>query len=107
MLPKKNRVDRKLIEQIFKIGRFVNSQNLSFKFLLGKDRAQKRISFVVPKSVSRSAVKRNLLRRRGYTALREHFNDFPAGLSGVFIFKTSTGTTPELEKEIKIILSKL
>lgn len=105
MLLKKNRVDRKSIEKIFKTGRFVNSPNLSFKFIINKDKIERRISFVVPKSVSKNAVKRNFLRRHGYFILRKHLADFPLGVNGVFLFKNFL--TTELEKEIKIILNKL
>lgn len=106
MLPKKNRVDKKTIEKIFQEGSFVNSSNLTLKFL--KKRAgEKRISFIAPKSVARLAVQRNFLRRLGYRALTKQLDKFPLGFVGVFIFKKNIDSVQEIEKEIKIILTKL
>jgi|SRR3989344_2205506 len=109
MLPKENRADKKAIEKIFKEGKFINSPNLTFKFILSRNNA-KRISFIVPKTVAKLATKRNLLRRRGYSALEKHINHFPAGLTGAFIFKKPENDVSILENEIKtvfrIILSR-
>jgi len=106
MFPKKNRVDRKIIDKIFKEGRFVNSSNLTFKFLV-ENGSNRRISFIAPKSAAKLAVKRNLLRRRGYSALERHIEQFPPGLIGVFIFKKAINSVFEIENEIKNILNKL
>lgn len=106
MIPKVNRVDRKSIDQIFKTGRFVNSTNLTFKFLKSPTLNSYRISFVAPKSVAKLAVKRNLLRRRGYNALKK-INTTPFGIIGIFVFKNSLVSISELENEIKTIFSKI
>jgi len=124
MLPKKNRADKKQVEEIFKKGVFINSTNLTFKFVLiignkdflgAKNEAslplQKplfpRISFIAPKSVAKLAVKRNLLRRRGYAALKKYIQYFPTGCLGVFVFKKPIKSVLEIEKEIEFILNKL
>jgi len=106
MLPKKNRVDKKTIEKIFKEGKFVGSPNLTLKFLI-TNRDKNQISFITPKIVSKKAVKRNLLRRRGYAVLEKYFNKFPAGFLGVFIFKKYQDNILIIENEIKNILSKI
>jgi len=107
MLPKKNRADKKQIEKIFKEGRFLTSPNLTFKFIITSGSKGLRISFIAPKSVAKLAVQRNLLRRRGYSALEKQINKFPAGLIGAFIFKKSINSVAEAENEIKTILTKL
>ena len=106
MLPKKNRADKKAVETIFKEGKFLNSPSLTFKYLICGDK-DFRISFISPKSISKLAVKRNLLRRRGYKALENLFSSFPAGIMGVFIFKKYQDDVSILENEIKTILSKI
>lgn len=118
MLSKINRSDRRDIERIFEFGRFVNSQNLSLKFLPERTKSKK-ISFIVPKIVSKKAVVRNLLRRRGYAVLKKYFSHIPFGFIGVFIFgkksiiffgkrKTKTyNPILNLENEIKNILTKI
>ncbi len=106
MLPKKNRVDRKGVEKIFKEGEFLSSPNLSFKYVKGVANERK-ISFVAPKSVAKLAVKRNLLRRRGYSALAKHLDQFPAGILAVFIFKKYQDDLSVLENEIKGAISRI
>lgn len=118
MLLKKNRADRKAVEKIFKEGKFVNSQNLTLKFIKTES-VYPQISFVAPKTVSKKAVIRNLLRRRGYAVLKPYLNTFPAGFTGIFVFgkkskdifggKKNKTTNPiqNLNEEIKVILSKL
>ena len=107
MLPKKNRADKKAVAEVFKEGKFLNSGNLTFKFVPNSGLALPRISVIVPKTISKKAVERNFLRRRGYRILKKYLDQFPAKLSGVFIFKKPISSILEIENEIKIILSKL
>ncbi|MCM2338945.1 MAG: ribonuclease P protein component [Burkholderiales bacterium] len=119
MLPKENINNTKQIEQIFKSGHFVNSTNLTFKFFILSKNKNKRISFITPKTVSKKAVERNLLRRRGYYVLKNYFNLLPAGIMGVFIFgkksvdifgglkNKKNNPISNLDKEIKVILEKI
>ncbi|HEY4513357.1 MAG TPA: ribonuclease P protein component [Candidatus Paceibacterota bacterium] len=105
MLPKKNRAGTKAVEKIFKEGRVFSSPNLTFKWVL-ISAGKKEISFIVPKSVARLAVKRNSLRRLGYNILKKYINDFPDGVSGVLVFKKYQDNALLLENEIKSILAK-
>ncbi len=131
MLPKKNRADKKAIETIFKIGRFISSPNLTLKYLtltplLIKEMGEiVRISFIAPKTASKKAVVRNLLRRRGYSVLEKYLDQFPTGFVGAFIlgkksveifggrrlarYSGNKTYNPilNLENEIKILLNKL
>ena len=106
MLPKKNRMNKKGIDLIFKEGKSVFSPNLTFKFLITKLLVP-RISFIAPKAVAKLAVKRNLLRRCGYSALKKHISRFPLGITGVFIFKKYQDDISVIENEIKNILDKI
>lgn len=107
MLSKKNRVDKKKIDLIFKEGKFLISPSLTFKFLLTDAPNQARISFIAPKSVAKLATKRNRLRRCGYNALRKYIHAFPAGMLGAFVFKSHVEDVLMLENEIKNILNKV
>jgi ribonuclease P protein component len=107
MLKKKNRANKKDIDLLFKQGKFFNSPNLTFKFIIGNNSSVPRISFITPKSVTRLAVKRNLLRRRGYNVLRKYISQFPLGTLGVFVFKKYQDDKLIIENEIKNILSKI
>lgn len=107
MLPKKNRVDKKGVDFIFKKGNFIVSPSFAFKFILIKNSPQPRISFITPKNIAKMAVKRNLLRRRGYSVLKRYIDQFPSGILGVFIFKKPEEDVLKIENEIKTILNKI
>ena len=107
MLSKKNRTNKKTVEQIFKEGRFLNSPTLTFKFILTNKITLPRISFIAPKNIAKLAVKRNLLRRHGYGVLKKYIHNFPAGLIGVFVFKKFEDNVSILENEIKTTLNKI
>jgi len=107
MLPKKNRADRKMVEKIFKEGKFFVSPSLTFKFIKENKQTNPHVSFIAPKSVAKLAVKRNLLRRRGYSVLNKYIKHFPFEVCGVFVFKKYQDNLLIIENEIKNILSKI
>lgn len=106
MLSKKNRVGTKEVDRIFKEGRSLSSPNLLFKYIRTED-ADWRISFLSPKSGAKKAVARNLLRRRGYSALEKCAAPVPPGVVGVFVFKKYQDDALTLQNEIKAILAKI
>ena len=107
MLSKKNRVDKKGVDLVFKKGGLINSPTFSFKFILDSSYFSPRISFIVSKKISKLAVRRNFLRRKGYLALEKHINKFPSGFLGVFVFKKAEENVLKIENEIKEILNKI
>ncbi len=107
MLPKNRRAGTQEVDQIFKEGRSVTSSTFHFKFIRRKDSLPPKVSFVAPKGIAKIAVKRNLLRRRGYLALKKRINGFPLGISGVFIFKKYQDDSSIISDEIKAILDKI
>ncbi len=118
MLSKKNRVNKKLIDIIFKEGKFINSPNLTLKFIKEGFLSPK-IAFITPKTTSKKAIDRNLLRRRGYFIIKKYLKCFPTGFDGAFVFGKKSmeifggkknkikNPVKSLENEIKIILYKL
>ncbi len=106
MLPKKNRANTKEVDKIFKEGRFISSPSLTFKYFKNSTKETK-ISFVAPKNIAKLAVRRNFLKRRGYSVLKKYLNQFPAGLTGVFVFKKHQDDVSIIENEIKNILKKI
>ncbi|MEK7564547.1 MAG: ribonuclease P protein component [Patescibacteria group bacterium] len=114
MLAKKNRLDKKGVDLVFKLcppsgnrGFLLFSTHLTFKFLKEEQNTDPRISFIASKGVVKLAVKRNLLRRSGYSALAKHIQTLPSCISGVFIFKKYQDDVSILENEIKTILHKV
>lgn len=121
MLPKVNRPIKKDVEEIFKDGFFVASPNLTLKFKENRLKNTKTIGFITPKTVSKKATDRNLLRRRGYKAIYPIISAFPESFLGVFIFGKKSmeifgRKTPKqakidsilaLNSEIRLILDKI
>ncbi|OGI94637.1 hypothetical protein A3A03_01185 [Candidatus Nomurabacteria bacterium RIFCSPLOWO2_01_FULL_40_18] len=105
MLPKKNRATTLEVEKIFKASKLLSSSSLSFRYFKNSGQ-QTKISFIAPKSVAKLAVGRNMLRRRGYSALEKHLPRFPA-VTGVFVFKKYQNDTSILSNEIENILNKI
>ena len=106
MLSKKNRVDKKTADLIFRSGKFVGSKNLTLKFIKNDNTATK-VSFIAPKSVFKKAVRRNFLRRKGYNALKKYFSKLPKGFLGMFIFNKNIDSDKQLEDEIEKIIDKV
>ncbi|MES3031978.1 MAG: ribonuclease P protein component [Patescibacteria group bacterium] len=106
MLSKKNRASTKEVKIIFKEGRSLGLLNLSFRYIKNNTKEVK-ISFIAPKNIAKLAVKRNFLRRRGYSALAKHIGISPLGITGAFVFKKYQDDISVLENEIKNILSKI
>lgn len=102
MLPKNNRANRKDLDKVFKKGSFLVSQSLTFRYIKSKTN---KISFITPKTVSKSAVVRNSLRRQGYLALKRSIKNIPFPVVGAFLFKKKN--TENLENEIKTIFNKV
>lgn len=119
MLLKKNRVTKKDIEEIFKKGSSVFSSNLNLRFLSNSKEKEPKIAFIVPKTVSKKAVVRNKLRRRGYQIIQKSLILLPQNLKGAFIFgknsakifagggKKANLSLKKLEEEINFFISKL
>jgi len=70
MLPKSNRLPRKLFPELLKASRFANSQAFSLRFSDGTVFNRPHIAVSVSKKISKSAVVRNRVRRRVYSLLR-------------------------------------
>jgi ribonuclease P protein component len=105
MLPQKNRVDQKTAKKIFARGKSLGSKSFILKFFKEPRQSFPRLSFVAPKSIARTAVKRNRAKRIGYNILREHLKDFPKEVNGLFILKDLKSDS--LEEEIKKVAKKI
>jgi len=119
MLKKRNRLTSNDVEMLFKHSKTAFSDNLSFKYMFKKDQTPSLVSFIAPKTASKQAVTRNLLRRRGYAVFKGYFDTLPQTLIGAFVFgkqskevfggKKTKNSNPieNLDNEIKKILNKI
>jgi ribonuclease P protein component len=112
VLAKKNRLSRALFDTLLKSGVSFHSQNLSLR-VMKPQKEPSRFSFVVSKKVSKSAVKRNQLRRRGYAVLgsilrKENKEKMNKTILGAFFFKKGGEklSFEEIQNEIEFLLKK-
>jgi len=106
MLKKSQRVDRKTFDLLLKKGKGVYSPLFSLKWVnLGSNW---RFSFVVPSSVSKSAVIRNKIKRRGRHIIRKNSELLRKDLVAALFFKKGVEMLSfiEMEKEIISLLNK-
>ncbi|MEK7614343.1 MAG: ribonuclease P protein component [Patescibacteria group bacterium] len=107
MIPKGQRVKRALFPGVLKSGKAFFSERLTLRVSSG-DSGKNKFSFVTPKTVSKKAVERNLLRRRGYAAVSKINNRINPGHIFIFSFKKGTGIVPykEIEEDVVFLIKK-
>ena len=112
MFPKKNRISKTEFGELLKKGRAFHSPHFSL-LCFKKENMEPKFAFVVSKKVARNAADRNILRRRGFSVLRDigilkEKNKW-AGFFGVFFFKKEAKGTAfkETKKEIEELLRKI
>ena len=118
MLPKRQKVPRRLFIEALTKGRSIHSKYLSLRFLKSKELKQSRFSFIVSSKVSKKATVRNLLKRRGYYIVRKNKKNISDQFIFLFFFSAKSGsafggkktktTDPfkELEREILTLFKK-
>lgn len=86
MIPRKNRIDKKLFPEFMKKAKTFSSENMYLKVAYNcpKDKA---FAFVVSLKVSKGAVERNRLKRRARAITRSLFQNIPAGVCAAVFFK--------------------
>ncbi len=89
MLSKERRLNRGQIKNLLKKGKTFNSQNLLAKVLQNNKEENSRFGFVVSGKVHKSAVKRNLLKRRIGYIINKHKSFLSGGWFCLFIVKKS------------------
>lgn len=108
MSPSKNRVDKVLFEEIFKKGKTLKGKYFFLRFFLLKNN-EKKFTLTVPSSVSKSAVKRNLLKRRGRHILNLNKDKIDDKTALIFIFNKESleAKFKELEEDILFLINSL
>lgn len=106
MISKKHRVNKDLFDKIFKQGVMIHSPIFMFKYIKSLEN-KGLFAFVAPKTVAKSAVKRNSLRRKGYNSLRNI--GILTGISGVFFYKKGSegANSKEIKESIELILKNI
>jgi len=108
MLPKKRRVERDSFPSFSSNIKSLHGKNLSLRVFSKKGSDKTKFSFIVSKKVCARANKRNLLKRRGYSAVKDIIKNIKNGFVCVFFFKKTSVGAPyvEIEEDIIYLLKK-
>ena len=107
MLSKPHRTPRALFGNVLKKSKQFHSPHFTLRVsFLPREEKVSKFSFVTPASVSKKAVERNLLRRRGYAVIRKNLDKIKTPCLGGFFSKKGAASLKfqELEKEITDLL---
>lgn len=98
------------LKYLFKNGKTARNRVLAFRYIENKNRVHTRVSVVVGKKVSKSAVKRNRIRRRVFEILRTNWDQVPEGYDisvTVFSIELLTMTHDELKRNVLGVLRSI
>ena len=103
MVSKKKRVTKDLFHVIMKTGRVISSPLFLFRYIPQKD---VKVAFVASKSIAKSAVERNNMRRRGYNTIR---NIPLQNIACIFFYKKEAkkANFEEIKTEVENILKRV
>lgn len=105
MLPKSERLDTKRFDEIIASGRNINAGGFYFRFLSSEIR---RFSVVVPKKVTKSAIKRHFLKRKLFKFISQNKDLFPVSDYILFVNKDILEMTDiQIQENIKNVATKL
>lgn len=111
MLPKNRRIERKFFNQTTNSGKRYNSESLVLyvtKISQENGTSPSRFAFSASKKISKLAVDRNKLRRRGYSVILRIINRIKPGYFCFFSYKKGYNTDFKmLEDEIVGLLSSM
>ncbi len=107
MLPKSRRISREEFSSILKAGKRYASSHFTLYVAQNKANLKKpsQFSFSVSKKIAKSAVERNRLRRRGYSAIKGLVKEVKHGYLLMFSFKNKTVSVESIHKELGELLS--
>ena len=108
MLNSQRRISQSSFPQILKEGRSFFTPNLSLRVSPKKERGFSAFSFVISAKAVKTAVERNLLKRRGRHVIKKHLKLIKDGYFCAFFFKKDLLRFPfsAFEQEFLFVLKK-
>ena len=109
MLPKKQRVTKKLFDQVYTLGKSFHAPHLFMKVLKTGKTEQNKASVVVSKKVAKKAHDRNTIKRRTLSLLNPYIKAKKNGLQVIVFMKKGADsiTFQDLKKEIDEVWKKI
>lgn len=109
MLPKKDRINKKLFDEIFKNGKTYHSDSLYVKISKLQPEEESKFAFVTPAKFFKKAYERNKLRRQGYSVIKYNLKDIKKGFAIIFFLKKEIKDInfEKYKTEVENILNKV
>lgn len=105
MLSQKHRLSRAQFGKVFNKSMLLHTEYFSIKWTDALSSKEPQFAVVVSKKVSRSAIKRNQIRRRCYEILQKLLPQMADGIAGIIFVRL--GATPLLPQVLEEKLGKL
>ena len=103
MLSKDKKLNKNLFNKVFSDGKPLHSQAIYIKFIKNEE-GKSRFAVVVPKKVEKMAIKRILLKRKGFNVLKDIYSDIKPNIDCIILFKNKD--VENLKEEIFSLLNK-
>ena len=87
MLAKKNKLDTRLFKETLKAGRSYYFDFFSIKVLKNTSSENSRVAFVASKKQFKTAVERNLIRRKGFNIIKNLYKNIAPSYILIFFLK--------------------
>lgn len=109
MLSKLYRLPALAYDQVKAKGELIKTPGLALLKLKKPDQPQSRLGIIVSTKVSKSAVQRNLLKRRLRHALRDNLDQLPPNLDFIFLPSKQLLDIPfeDLKSKLRFLLQKI
>ena len=109
MLPKLYRLPALVYDQVKTQGELIKTPGLALLKLKKPDQSQSRLGIIVSTKVSKSAVQRNLLKRRLRNALHQELGDLNSNLDIIFLPSKQLLGIPyeDLKSKLRRLLQKI
>lgn len=92
------------LRYLFRNGATVRSRAVMLRYVHNARRDESRLAVIVGKKVSKSAVKRNRIRRRVFEIMRKHWHNItPQTDMSLTVFSVDTATLPSVELEDMVL----
>lgn len=112
MLLKKHRISQSFFPTLIKKGRKYSSENMFARVMWLEEEHRNdpiRCSFVISSKVSKSAVKRHMLKRLGYKTIQKNLPNLKKGVVVAFFFTQNITKSSKvaIQNEIELLLKQM
>lgn len=109
MLPRSKKINTQLFKEVFDKGKIYHFNYFFVKVLKLNKEEKSKFTVVSSKKITKTAITRNLLRRRFFNIIKEIYKELPSSIAIIFFLKKGAGNLKfeDLKQEIIKIFEKI